>query len=436
MAHWHKTKIPDSRFADAIKCFFLFTLHNKRYVNLAIYLSACAAYTKYQQRSAFYYTRWFFRHSAVGLIQWTLNIINSKTQNTMGQYSHVTNTRIMTFWGRSVQCLILYLSRIQFSSDSPLFLVSRKYQAVSLFWTDAIFPPTSFVFITKPRHRNSKWNSHVHLNNDNKNSLLKRLNKTSKLALEGSQRGWGEVPTQIPAERALEIHNNDKSRIFLQSANRVGEFRESDDWSPLLLLRRWALEQDSDEGDGLSGSSMLGYVKMRLGLFGVDTGVEAATTGVLRLSPSEQYMPPPRQMGLMTECWAFASSSSSSSSSKGSCLTTTGLRVLIGPRGPRLDRMVRDRGAHCWECKLWWRSSSGSLHTGLWATNINSNLSFSFCRVSISFCRSAFSSSNFSVSLNEKKEIQRMIMLHFAWYTFGLWLSSGCCYVVVVSYWL
>lgn len=43
-----------------------------------------------------------------------------------------------------------------------------------------------------------------------------------------------------------------------QRARRVGELRESEDWSPLLLLRRWALEQDSEEGDGLSGSSMLG----------------------------------------------------------------------------------------------------------------------------------------------------------------------------------
>lgn len=43
-----------------------------------------------------------------------------------------------------------------------------------------------------------------------------------------------------------------------QRARRVGEFRESEDWSPLLLLRRWALEQDSEEGEGLSGSSMLG----------------------------------------------------------------------------------------------------------------------------------------------------------------------------------
>lgn len=43
-----------------------------------------------------------------------------------------------------------------------------------------------------------------------------------------------------------------------QSARSVGELRESEDWSPLLLLRRWALEQDSEGGDGLSGSSMLG----------------------------------------------------------------------------------------------------------------------------------------------------------------------------------
>lgn len=43
-----------------------------------------------------------------------------------------------------------------------------------------------------------------------------------------------------------------------QRASRVGELRESEDWSPLLLLRRWALEQDSEEGEGLSGSSMFG----------------------------------------------------------------------------------------------------------------------------------------------------------------------------------
>jgi len=43
-----------------------------------------------------------------------------------------------------------------------------------------------------------------------------------------------------------------------QSARRVGELRESEDWSPLLLLRRWALEHDSEEGEGLSGSSMFG----------------------------------------------------------------------------------------------------------------------------------------------------------------------------------
>lgn len=43
-----------------------------------------------------------------------------------------------------------------------------------------------------------------------------------------------------------------------QRARRVGELRESEDWSPLLLLRLWALEQDSEEGEGLSGSSMLG----------------------------------------------------------------------------------------------------------------------------------------------------------------------------------
>lgn len=48
------------------------------------------------------------------------------------------------------------------------------------------------------------------------------------------------------------------SEALAQRARRVGELRESEDWSPLLLLRRWALEQDSEEGDGLSGSSMLG----------------------------------------------------------------------------------------------------------------------------------------------------------------------------------
>ncbi|TNN52027.1 hypothetical protein EYF80_037742 [Liparis tanakae] len=48
------------------------------------------------------------------------------------------------------------------------------------------------------------------------------------------------------------------SSAVAQSASRVGELRESEDWSPLLLLRRWALEQDSEDGEGLSGSSMLG----------------------------------------------------------------------------------------------------------------------------------------------------------------------------------
>lgn len=48
------------------------------------------------------------------------------------------------------------------------------------------------------------------------------------------------------------------SRALAQRARRVGELRESDDWSPLLLLRRWALEQDSEEGEGLSGSSIFG----------------------------------------------------------------------------------------------------------------------------------------------------------------------------------
>ncbi len=63
---------------------------------------------------------------------------------------------------------------------------------------------------------NSEWNLHIHLNNnDNENSLLKRLNKMSKLALEGSQLCWGEVFTQIVAERALEIHENGKGALSI-----------------------------------------------------------------------------------------------------------------------------------------------------------------------------------------------------------------------------
>lgn len=41
-------------------------------------------------------------------------------------------------------------------------------------------------------------------------------------------------------------------------ASRVGEFKESDDWSPLLLLLRWALEQDSEGDAGDSCSRTLG----------------------------------------------------------------------------------------------------------------------------------------------------------------------------------
>lgn len=41
-------------------------------------------------------------------------------------------------------------------------------------------------------------------------------------------------------------------------ASRVGEFKESDDWSPLLLLLRWALEQDSEGEAGDSCSRTLG----------------------------------------------------------------------------------------------------------------------------------------------------------------------------------
>lgn len=62
---------------------------------------------------------------------------------------------------------------------------------------------------------------------------------------------------------------------------------------------------------------------MRLETLGVAAGVDAATTGVFRLSPSVLYipaMPPPRQMGLMTERWGLPNVSSSSS---GSCFTTT-----------------------------------------------------------------------------------------------------------------
>lgn len=190
-------KIPDSRFADAIKFFFffLFTLHNKSYVNLANYLSACAAYTKYQQRSAFYYTGWFSRHSAVRLIQWTLNIINSKRQNTMGQYPHVTSTRIMTFSGRSVQCLILYLSRMQFSSN-PRLLFVRKYQGLlnrRSTCNDAIFPPALFLFITKPHHENSK----VEFARTFKRRQRKLSSETFKLNEQISP--WGRSPAQTPS---------------------------------------------------------------------------------------------------------------------------------------------------------------------------------------------------------------------------------------------
>lgn len=41
-------------------------------------------------------------------------------------------------------------------------------------------------------------------------------------------------------------------------ASRVGEFKESEDWSPLLLLLRWALEQDSEGDAGDSCSRTLG----------------------------------------------------------------------------------------------------------------------------------------------------------------------------------
>lgn len=41
-------------------------------------------------------------------------------------------------------------------------------------------------------------------------------------------------------------------------ASRVGEFKESEDWSPLLLLLRWALEQDSEGEAGDSCSRTLG----------------------------------------------------------------------------------------------------------------------------------------------------------------------------------
>lgn len=141
MAHW-QTKIPDSRFADARKCIFsfvsLFALHNKSYVNLANYLSACAAYTKYQQRSAFYYTRWFFRHYAVRLIQRTLNIINSRTQNTKGQQSHITNTKMM-FRGQlsTVVSNVLFCTYQEFdlASNSNLSLVRQPAGNILLLCT-------------------------------------------------------------------------------------------------------------------------------------------------------------------------------------------------------------------------------------------------------------------------------------------------------------
>lgn len=41
-------------------------------------------------------------------------------------------------------------------------------------------------------------------------------------------------------------------------ARRVGEFKESEDWSPLLLLLRWALEHDSEGDTGDSCSNTFG----------------------------------------------------------------------------------------------------------------------------------------------------------------------------------
>lgn len=68
--------------------------------------------------------------------------------------------------------------------------------------------------------------------------------------------GGGAVSPHISLQPQRLLHGC--AEPDLQRARRVGEFRESDDWSPLLLLRRWALEHDSEEGEGLSGSSILG----------------------------------------------------------------------------------------------------------------------------------------------------------------------------------
>lgn len=67
-------------------------------------------------------------------------------------------------------------------------------------------------------------------------------------ALEGAG-PWAGGSDEDPYPRPWELGHR---------ASRVGEFKESDDWSPLLLLLRWALEQDSEGDAGDSCSSTLG----------------------------------------------------------------------------------------------------------------------------------------------------------------------------------
>lgn len=91
-------------------------------------------------------------------------------------------------------------------------------------------------------------------------------------------------------------------------------------------------------------------------------------------------------MGLMTERWVLSIPTTEEeglSSSSGSCFTTT----APAPRMGCSPEVGGDR-----------RSSGLILHTGPWATNMNSSFSFSFCSSAISFCRPDFSSSSSSVS--------------------------------------
>lgn len=97
-------------------------------------------------------------------------------------------------------------------------------------------------------------------------------------------------------------------------------------------------------------------------------------------------------MGFMTERWALSipAEEEGLSSSRGSCFTTTGPTAPV-PRKDCSPEVGGDR-----------RSSGLILHTGPWATNINSSFSFSFCSSAISFCRPDFSSSSSSVSYEGK----------------------------------